>query len=72
MNELLPLDKYGLAFIGLYLLVLLGIGFAGYRSRKENSMRDFYLAGNGIGFVSRLGDGMGNRFVHLMPLGVSG
>lgn len=51
MNELLPLDKYGIAFIGLYLLVLLGIGFAGYRSRKENSMRDFYLAGNGIGFA---------------------
>lgn len=51
MNELLPLDTYGLAFIGLYLLTLLGIGLAGYRSRKENSMRDFYLAGNGIGFA---------------------
>ena len=51
MNELLPLDKYGLAFIGVYLCVLLGIGFLGYRSRKENSMRDFYLAGNGIGFA---------------------
>lgn len=51
MNELLPLDRYGLAFIGVYLVMLLGIGFVGFRSRKENSMRDFYLAGNGIGFA---------------------
>lgn len=50
-NELLPLDRYGIAFIAGYLLVLLGIGFAGFRSRKEDSMRDFYLAGNGIGFA---------------------
>ena len=51
MNELLTLDRYGAAFIAVYLLTLLGIGLAGYRSRKENSMRDFYLAGNGIGFA---------------------
>ena len=50
-NELLPLDRYGIAFIVGYLFVLLGIGLVGFRSRKENSMRDFYLAGNGIGFV---------------------
>ena len=51
MNELLPLDRYGLAFIAAYLLSLLGIGWWGYRARREDSLRDFYLAGQGIGFV---------------------
>jgi SSS family transporter len=51
VNELLPLDAYGLAFIGLYLVVLLGIGWFGFRSRKENSLRDFYLGGQGVGFI---------------------
>lgn len=49
--ELLPLDKYGLAFIVVYLSMLLGIGYLGFRSRKADTLRDFYLAGNGIGFV---------------------
>ena len=51
VTELLPLDAAGLAFIGGYLVILLGIGYWSYRARRTNSMRDFYLAGDGIGFV---------------------
>lgn len=51
MHELLPLDASGLTFIAAYLVLLLGIGVWGYRARSDNSMRDFYLAGEGIGFI---------------------
>lgn len=51
MNELLPLDGYGLLFVAGYLVILLVIGVWSFRARHTNSMRDFYLAGDGIGFV---------------------
>ena len=50
-SELVPFDAWALAFIGLYLSSLVVIGWIGYRARREHSMRDFYLAGPGIGFV---------------------
>ena len=39
-----------LVFMGLYLCVMLTIGWLGRRSRKEESLRDFYLAGSSFGF----------------------
>ncbi len=44
------LDWQALAAIAVYLLSMLLIGWWGYRQRRENSLRDFYLAGKGIGF----------------------
>ncbi len=40
-----------LSVIALYLLALVGIGIAGRRSSKENSLDDFYLGGRGMGFL---------------------
>ena len=37
--------------VGIYLLSLVGIGMLSYRTRQENSLRDFYLAGRGFGFI---------------------
>lgn len=47
----LPFGPLAYAFIGAYLLSLIGIGWLGRRARKENSLKDFYLAGPGVGFV---------------------
>ena len=41
----------GLIIIALYLLGLLVLGWWGYVRRDENSLGDFYLAGNSLGFV---------------------
>lgn len=41
----------GLALVLLYLGVLLLLGWAGYRERRSDSLEDFYLAGNSLGFV---------------------
>ncbi len=50
-DELIPFTTAELIFIGCYLLSLVAIGIAGFRARRENSLKDFYLAGKGIGFV---------------------
>ncbi|MBC8350740.1 MAG: sodium:solute symporter family protein [Planctomycetes bacterium] len=50
-DQLIPFTTAEIIFIGIYLSSLIAIGFAGYRAREESSLRDFYLAGNGIGFV---------------------
>jgi SSS family solute:Na+ symporter/sodium/pantothenate symporter len=50
-SDLIPFTPAELAFIGIYLSSLIGIGWLGMRARRENSLRDFYLAGPGIGFV---------------------
>jgi len=50
-DQLIPFTTAELAFMGIYLASLVVIGLVGYRARRENSLRDFYLAGNGIGFV---------------------
>ena len=38
-------------FISVYLSSLILIGFLGYRARQENTLKDFYLAGNGFGLI---------------------
>jgi len=40
-----------LAFIGLYLMSMLGIGWLGYRARRQESLSDFFLAGRRVGFL---------------------
>jgi len=47
----IPLGPAELGFIGVYLLSLIGIGYWGMRARTENSLKDFYLAGSGVGFL---------------------
>ena len=51
MIAALPFGPGGLAFIALYLLSLLAIGWWGRRARQADTLQDFYLAGPGIGFV---------------------
>jgi SSS family transporter len=50
-DHLIPFTLAELVFIGLYLASLVVVGLVGYRARRENSLRDFYLGGSGIGFV---------------------
>ncbi len=38
-------------FIGTYLLSLILVGVVAFRARKENTLSDFYLAGNSFGLV---------------------
>ena len=47
---LLPFGPGAWAFIALYLGSLLLVGWWGYRARREDSLKDFYLAGSGFGF----------------------
>jgi len=48
MSNLLPLGFGAWAFISFYLLSLLLIGWYAKKSRKEDTLNDFYLAGNGL------------------------
>ncbi|MBP85374.1 MAG: hypothetical protein CMJ64_01440 [Planctomycetaceae bacterium] len=50
-DRLVPFNTPELLFIGCYLASLVVIGFLGFRARKADSLRDFYLAGKGIGFL---------------------
>ena len=51
MNDLIPLGPGAWAFISAYLLSLLGIGWLAKRARRADTLKDFYLAGNGFGFT---------------------
>ncbi len=51
MNNLPDVDLTAWIFILLYLLSLIGIGFIARNARKENSLKDFYLGGQGFGFL---------------------
>ena len=51
MDSLTPLGTGAWLFIGVYLFSLIGIGFLALAARRENTMADFYLAGNGFGFT---------------------
>ena len=42
----------GIVFIGFYLMSLLIIGWAANRSRIDNSLKDYYLAGSSLGSIS--------------------
>lgn len=44
------LSDGGLAFVGVYVLSLIGIGWLGYRAKKEDSLEDHYLGGRTFGF----------------------
>ncbi|MDA7681134.1 sodium:solute symporter family protein [Verrucomicrobiales bacterium] len=44
------LGNGGLAFISLYILTLIGIGWLGHRAKKEDSLEDHYLGGRAFGF----------------------
>ena len=44
-------DQTASIFIVMYLSALIIIGFFGYRARQENTLKDFYLAGNGFGLT---------------------
>ena len=57
-EQLIPFTPAELVFIGIYLASLVVIGLVGYRARRENSLRDFYLAGNGIGFRRAAADAL--------------
>ena len=51
MFELLPFGAGAWTVIFLYIGSLLLFGWYGYRSRTENTLNDFYLAGPGFGFL---------------------
>ncbi|NQZ12545.1 MAG: hypothetical protein HRT35_35780, partial [Algicola sp.] len=42
----------GLFIVVVYLASLLVIGWLANRSRTDNSLKDFYLAGSSLGFIS--------------------
>ena len=44
-NDSALLGPSGIAFLGLYVLSLILIGWLGKKARAENSLSDFYLAG---------------------------
>jgi SSS family solute:Na+ symporter/sodium/pantothenate symporter len=50
-SDFVPFTTPEFVFIGFYLASLIVIGWLGFRARQENSLRDFYLAGQGIGFL---------------------
>ena len=53
-EQLIPFRPSAIVFIGAYLSSLIAIGIVGYKARRDHSLRDFYLAGKGIGFVALL------------------
>ena len=54
MLDLLPFGTGAWLFISLYICSLLVFGWLGYRARVENTLKDFYLAGSGFGFITLL------------------
>lgn len=51
MTDLLPFGPGAWLFIGLYVFSLLFFGWFGYRARAADTLRDFYIAGSGFGFL---------------------
>ena len=50
MSDVLPFGLGAWLFVVLYLCSLLLIGWFSYNARREDTLRDFYLAGSGFGF----------------------
>ena len=50
MSDVLPFGVGAWFFVAIYLCSLLLIGWIGYNARREDTLRDFYLAGGGFGF----------------------
>lgn len=51
MSGILPFGPGAWALIWVYLLSLLLVGWLGFRARRENTLRDFYLGGSSFGVV---------------------
>jgi solute:Na+ symporter, SSS family len=51
MNSFYAFDLDAWLFIGVYLASLILVGLIAYKARKENTLKDFYLAGNGFGLI---------------------
>ena len=51
MNSLLPFGAGAWVFVCLYISSLLLVGWRAYVARRENTLKDFYLAGSGFGFL---------------------
>ncbi len=51
MNSFQTFDLRAWIFISIYLGSLILVGLVGYKARKENTLKDFYLAGNGFGLI---------------------
>ncbi len=51
MNSLQAFDLNAWIFIFIYLGSLILIGVIAFRARKENTLKDFYLAGNSFGLI---------------------
>ena len=51
MNSFQSFGLDAWVFISVYLGSLILVGFAGYKARKENTLKDFYLGGNGFGLI---------------------
>ncbi len=51
MTDLLPFGPGAWLFIAVYVSSLLFFGWFGYRARAANTLRDFYIAGSGFGFI---------------------
>lgn len=51
MSEIIPFGFGAWVFISLYIGSLLVVGWFAYGARKENTLKDFYLAGSGFGFT---------------------
>ncbi|HRH96505.1 MAG TPA: sodium:solute symporter family protein, partial [Prosthecobacter sp.] len=49
-TDAIPFGPGGLVFIGLYLLSMIWIGWLGMRARQENTLRDHFIGGQGVGF----------------------
>ncbi len=48
--DTIPFGPVALVFIGLYLLSMVWIGWLGMRARQENTLRDHFIGGQGVGF----------------------
>jgi SSS family solute:Na+ symporter len=50
MTNVIPFGVGALAFIGVYLLSMVWIGWLGMRAKEENTLRDHFIGGSGVGF----------------------
>jgi SSS family solute:Na+ symporter len=51
MFDVLPFGVGAWFFVAAYLCSVLLIGWVGYNARRDDTLRDFYLAGGGFGFL---------------------
>ena len=51
MSDLLPFGIGAWLFVAVYLSSLLVLGWIGFKARQEDTLQDFYLGGQGFGFL---------------------